>query len=237
MRVLLHGEGPTDYGVSDGYGGWCEGPLLIIMQRIFGSLEIECIDKAEMKKRPRVQRSIIGLSGHGVIAALLAIVAKERGFDVAALYRDADRESGMDSRQDLVCKKRYKKIKSDICKGFEQSRSDLMYIAIIPMKMIECWLLSDPNCFVLVYGGYAPDLPNKPELIWGDKQYPGSNYPKYLLGRVISSYGDSAGRISYIKLAETVDITALNAKCPISFKDFFEQMNALIYAAPRNGLQ
>ena len=42
MRVLLHGEGVTDYGADNGHGGWDEGSVQIIMRKIINTLVIRC---------------------------------------------------------------------------------------------------------------------------------------------------------------------------------------------------
>ena len=224
MRVLLHGEGVTDCGISNGYGGWDEGPVQILMKKINSTLEIECISKDGIKERKKLQKSLSGLKGHGRYSALLAHIAKERQYDVAALFRDADRKQGTDLRKMHTCCKRYHEVKADIYEGFEKSRCNLEYLAIIPMKMIENWLLSDQNSFVSAFNGKAPNLPSNPELIWGDEKDPSSNHPKNRLSRELQKYHVTANRDSYCKLAMSIDVDTLIDKCPISFQDFHKQM-------------
>ena len=79
MRVLLHGEGITDYGKGDGMGGWIEGPVQIFIRRIISDVEIDCITNNDIKtQRGRLQRKLYGLRGHGTYAALLIHIANER---------------------------------------------------------------------------------------------------------------------------------------------------------------
>lgn len=228
MRVLLHGEGVTDCGARNWHGDWDEGPVQVLMRKIVDDLDIVCVNKADIKvPRSKLQRSLRGLSGHGVVALILAHEAKVRGFGVAALYRDADRNGGSDARKEHECRKRHNEIIHDIYQGFEQSRCNLRYIAIVPMKMIENWLLSDPNSYVKAFGGNPPDLPNTPELIWGDEKNPHSNHPKRVISRVLGTYGEKPNRESFCMIAKYIDIDTLRSKCYISFETFFKQMASI----------
>lgn len=229
MKLLLHGEGITDCGARDINGVWHEGPIQIFMRKINDDLEIECIDKNQLRDRAKLQRrrQLVGLKGHAPKAAVLAFIAQAEGYDAVAFYRDADRESGEDPRQEHICKKRYENIKNQIMEGFSRSESNLHCIAIIPTKMIESWLLSDPQSYVNAFGGHPQKLPKKPELRWGDDNDPKSNYPKHELARVLAIYGENPNADTFCCIAEHVNIDVLRNKCPISFGDFYLQMTYL----------
>jgi len=61
---------------------------------------------------------------------------------------------------------------------------------MIPLKMIESWLLADEIAFTTCFGKppTRPPLPRQPELIWGDENDQTSNHPKIILKRVLDQY-------------------------------------------------
>ena len=235
MRVLLHGEGVTDYGKGDGMGGWIEGPIQIIIKRIVGEVEIDCVTKDDIKThRNRLQRKLSGLKGHGTYAALLIHIANERNvsdteweYDVVALYRDADRQSGKDARKLNVCQRRYEEIKQEIFQGFGKFPCEVRFIAIIPMKMIENWLLADPKCFVSAFGGKQLNLPDNPELLWGDLRDRDSDHPKNVLSRILAIYQKESNVDTYKELAVELNFEIARQKCFISFEDFYQQLRTV----------
>jgi hypothetical protein len=223
MKMLLHGEGPTDCGKKDAFGKWIDGPIQIMMRKINNALEIDCKAKNEIKN-VRLQRSIKGIKGHGISAAKLAVLANTYSYDIVALYRDADNRTGYDAKKGHACKKLYSEIKKDIYNGFKQSSGKMKFIAVIPVKMIENWLLADSKGFEKAFKGKCPELPKNPELIWGDEANPDSNHPKKYMERVLSAYREEANIVSFCLLAENINIDTLTLKCPISFGDFHKQM-------------
>lgn len=226
--ILLYGEGPKDYGKQEyGTGIWIDGPVQSLMRMICRDIEIESIGSLK-DGRPKIQKSLKGLKGHGMEALILSLIAKEKGKDIAALYIDADRTPGSRPTKETECKKRYRELKEDADKGFQQSKCELPYITIVPMKMIESWLMSDTQSFINAFGGKGPqEQARQPELEWGEKRDPESNYPKNKLERMLRECGQNPNRETFVALVENCDIEVLRQKCPISFEDFYMRFLSL----------
>ena len=237
MKIFLVGEGPTDcgwpeYQEREGRYVWQDGPVQIYIRKIMRDAEIEATDKAgfstiakERKKRNR--RAMQGIKGHGDKAFIISSVAKERGFDVAAMYVDGDKEQGSTQKDTPRCRKRYEEVSGQVKEGLLRGGAD-QYLAIVPMKMIECWLLGDPKAFKAAFKTDVPGkLLNNPELLWGDEHNPESDYPKNRLSKVLKLCNQSSSREIYSEIASHSDVETLSANCPISFADFAQQMQAL----------
>jgi len=246
LKLLLQGEGPTDCGIVNYQTGTVEeGPVQIYIRKILGGGElmmklltragIELQTSSHKHKRPRLQPHGHKLKGHGIRAYLLSVEAMQQKCDGCVLYIDADKESGIDARKEHACKKRYDEIKTDILHGF-QAKS-FRGIAAIPMKMIESWIMGDKEAFPRAFGKIHPPKHNKsiqkdviescpstPELDWGEKSDPNSNYPKNRLNRILSAYNQEPCQETFCEVAQNANIETLCATCPISFKDFHDQL-------------
>lgn len=229
-RVLLCGEGPTDYGNPEyGTNRWEEGPVQPIIRKTASTLFIfEHVEKNEVK-RLRIQRGPRG--GHGIKAYKLSVIAKKRKIDRVICYVDADKLSGKGNKE-TAARESFLRVYTDIKNGFNDfnerfgSRNGrkIQGIPMVPLRMIESWLLSDKNAFFKCFGKYPsnPPLPSKPELIWGGKDDPKSNYPKNLMKRVLNQYqGKENNRATFFEIAKRIDIETLRKKCPISFEPFY----------------
>lgn len=240
MRILILGEGPTDVGQQDYQTGrFIEGPIPIMIRRILNEpVAMELLDKSDRKKLKgkHFQRSIRGLSGHGPCSLWAKMKASEQSFDAIVFYSDSDREDGSDPRNEVACRKRFEKVKSNIEEGFRRAqRFEVLDLAIVPVKMIESWLMADPKAFSIAFGSARRIrgkqtkniFPKTPELEWGDKYDTSSNYPKCQLNRILSCYGEEANQDTFVRLADAVDFEVLQEKCPISFKVFYRELKAL----------
>lgn len=240
MRILILGEGPTDVGQRDYQTGqFLEGPIPIIIRKVLeGPVEMQLLDKSDRKKLKgkHFQRSIKGLSGQGVCSRWAKMQAAEQSFDVVIFYSDSDRESGSDARNEVACRKRFEEVKSNIEEGFHRAQHpEVLDLAIVPVKMIESWLMADPKAFSTTFGS-AREIrgkqtknifPKTPELEWGDKHDASSNYPKCQLNRILSCYGEAANQDTFVRLADAADLGVLQKKCPISFKVFYQELTDL----------
>ena len=96
-KVLLFGEGPTDYGRQMfGSTEWEEGPVQYIIRKCVLE-EIEFINATKKNVRDvKIQRRTGSkLKGHGVKAYQLCVIARELGdIDNIVCYVDADRDQG-----------------------------------------------------------------------------------------------------------------------------------------------
>ncbi len=233
------GEGPTDVGHRDYKSGqFIEGPVPVIIRKILGEhIEIDLLEKSSRKKSKgkHFQRSIRGLHGQGVYSWWAKMQAAEQLYDVVAFYSDSDRESGHDSRSESACRKRFDEVKSDIEAGFHQADSlNVLDLSIVPVKMIESWLMADPEAFSVAFGnapkcgkGVEKIFPKRPELEWGDKHDVSSNYPKCQLNRILSCYDKESNQETFVQLAGVIDFEKLRKRCPISFASFYEDLSSL----------
>lgn len=232
-KVLLCGEGPTDYGTKE-YGTyqWKEGPVQPIIRKTVGQqVAFEHIEKSEVRKL-RIQRG--PKSGHAVKSYKLCMIAKIKGINKIICYVDADRKPGKRTKKSSA-KQSFHRVYKEIKKGFEtfndkfshHYQRKLVGIPMVPLRMIESWLLSDETAFTKCFGKPPsnPPLPAKPELIWGEKDNPDSDYPKNLMNRVLKQYeGRESGREIFKDIAEVMQIENLRKKCPISFETFYSDI-------------
>lgn len=243
MKMFLTGEGPTDCGRNrfdkkSSRFVWEDGPVQVYIRKIIPDLQIDTFGKAELRdlsatrKTKRNQRSTQGLEGHGQRAFYIAQLATEKGYDIAAMYSDADKSSGSTQKDMVSCQRRYDLISGQILAGLRRGGADKP-LAIVPMKMIECWILGDREAFVKIFGS-APKqaLFKDPELLWGDEHDPESGYPKNRLARILRECGEKSSQDTFVTIANASDITTLCKSCPISFADFFSQLNT--YACKRD---
>ncbi len=224
--ILLCGEGPTDYGAPEyGTGKWREGPVQAIAGRIpEGPVAFEAVDKKDIK-RLRVQGR--GLRGHGVKAFKLCVIAKQKKLDKVICYVDADKTAGKGKKEKLA-KESYQRVYDEISEGFRgfnaSHDAEIRGIPMVPLRMIESWLMSDAAAFAACYGSHPtnPSLPSRPEFLWGGKSDPRSDYPKNVLRRILEQYpGKECTRETYNELARATSIETLRKRCPISFESFF----------------
>lgn len=237
MKILLTGEGSTDCGQEKRTSTgpiWEDGPVQIFLNKIADEcsapIEIMTISKtkiAEYRSVKRQRRAVSGLSGHGIKAFYVAQAAADQDCDVAALYADADTPRGISPKDKHQCKAWYDEVKRNMICGFSRGTISAA-IAIIPMKMIECWLLGDSQTFTALWGrDFDPKYFRSPELIWGAKDDPSSDYPKNKLHRALAECNEEPNRETYCKIADASDISQLVESCPISFGDFYKQCYAL----------
>lgn len=231
-KVLLCGEGPTDYGRQK-YGSteWEEGPVQSIIRRsVLADIEFTNATKNDVRK-VRIQRTSAKLKGHGVKAYQLCVIARQLGdIDNIVCYVDADRDQGS-SKSARDAKKRVQDIYNEIQMGFEQfsaARSESSF-PMIPLKMIESWLLADEIGFTACFGKppTSPPLPRQPELIWGDENVPTSDHPKNYLKRVLEQYGERGTIEIFISIAENMRIDELRERCPLSFELFYQDVQVI----------
>ena len=249
ISILIYGEGSTDCGVHEFVTTeLLEGPVEVYIRKILGDQEeVEfTLTDLTKEKRPKFQRIGKNLGKHGRNAALLMRLAIADKCDCAAYYSDADRVQGSDARKKTECQKRYNEIRCEIVSGFASvciempMANAVRRVAIIPMKMIESWLMGDPAAFSCAFSrteaeethknrrqGWQETCPNQPELDWGAHDDPSSNYPKNRLTRILDVYGKTCNRETFCEIAEHSNMDTLRRTCPISFADFYEQVRKI----------
>lgn len=105
-------------------------------------------------------------------------------------------------------------------------------IPMVSLRMIENWVVADTKAFEECFGK-CPEIPNKPELLWGDKNNPKSNYPKHYLQRIVRSMGKKYETINvsselYCEIVEQQDLNEVAKKCYISFRKFYEDFSNML---------
>lgn len=189
MKIALTGEGPTDYGKKDyDTREWMEGPIQKYGRKIAQNymndvLGFQVLAKEDLRNIKVQRRSLQGLEGYAVPAKKFATWMGEQGLDKGIFYCDADRNNGTKNNE-KEAKKRFAQVYGQIEKGLEGTGA----IPAVALHMIESWILGDKNALENAFDVSIPDnkMPNKPELIWGDKRDPESDYPKNYLKRLIS---------------------------------------------------
>lgn len=219
IKVLILGEGPTDVGTDDGAGGWLKGCIMCLLEKVNDSIDIEFFPA---KKRslpttlPRIKDK--KFEGHGKNVQKLIIYSKlnKTDCDVVVYFGDTDKESG--SKNTLAQVRKASKTAYDQAyEAFEYFNE--IGIAIIPLRMLESWLLADENAFDVTFGKNLK-LPRFPELLWGDKRDPNSNHPKRFFEKKLQEAGVNSSRENYCDLMQNMNLEVLSQKCPISFGPF-----------------
>lgn len=109
-----------------------------------------------------------------------------------------------------------------------------MIIPMIPLKMIECWMLADEGSHKKLFGLKNPGLAENPELIWGEIKDPSGNYPQRFIRRVLEKVkGGKAvcDRNTYFGIAEATFAEVLCERCNIIFPKFCDDFVFFGYGA------
>ncbi|WP_139691744.1 DUF4276 family protein [Sporolactobacillus terrae] len=222
LKVLIYGEGPTDIGTVDPSGTWDKGCIVKLIERINSNVQLDFISpprKEEISHIPIIPiRGRKKFRGHGAIINKLVLYGRKKHFnyDLVIYYGDTDKEAGAKNTR-LNAKKESKEAYRQAFEAFDFFQVN--GIPVIPLRMLESWLLADPNSFAQAFRRHI-QLPNDPEYLWGDKHNPSSNYPKHVLKRVLSQLNQVPSNITFCQIVEHMDLETLKRRCPISFSPF-----------------
>ncbi len=247
-RILLYGEGKTDYGTKN-YGKitreesvyteqeWLPGPIVHFIKKCavksgqdisIEYAEKECIDgkrRIKLGKKQMDELKRQGMTqGKALPARRFKIFALEKGFQFGIFYCDTDKIEKGKNTDKQACRKEFERIYREVDVGLDGAGSNMWKgLPMIALKMIECWLLSDENAYKLCFGSTprAPVLPRKPELIWGSKGDKNSDYPKNYMDRILCQYQKESGLEIFNEIAEKTEADVLKDKCDISFQKFY----------------
>ncbi len=241
MKLIVYGEGPTDYGWRTTSGEWKAGPVIYLIRKCAKNLKVDLeIDYADKKNIDGSQRIKLGIrhtrnmSGKSLPALRFTMYALENGYTKGIFYCDTDKISDGKNTKESDCKKHFENLYNDVLKGLQCADSKIWVgIPMIALKMIECWLLADEEAYKYCFGSkpVKVHLPHKPELIWGEKSVINSDYPKNYIKRVLKQYGEESDRDNFINIAEATRINILLEKCPISFARFYDDFIRLARAS------
>lgn len=222
VDVLILGEGPTDIGRPDGNGGWVNGCILPLIEKISPqkSLRFLPVQKSVLPKTIH-KKGNKKFEGHGknIEKLIFHSSLKKINHDMVVYFGDTDKKSGTKNTQ-VQAKKASQQ-------AYGQAYDALSFFnkkgfAVIPLRMLESWLLADEVSFEKTFGSKI-QLPKNPELLWGDKHNPDSNYPKNLLEKTLKVLGSSCSQQVFCDLAQNIDLTTLSDKCPISIPPFLDR--------------
>jgi len=230
LKILVYGEGPTDVGIVSN-GQWEEGSVINLIRKINPSKNIVFIPPPPKARVTAIKstskRGAPKFEGHGKIIQKLFIYAKKNtiDFDMIVYYGDTDKDSG-EKNTEVRARKASEKAYTQANDAF--TNLEIEGIPVIPLRMLESWLLSDANAFEQAFSTNRISLPKNPELIWGDKLDPSSNHPKNYLTRVLSTIHLTPSREIFCEITNYINLNTINSACPISFPPFFEVAKRLL---------
>ena len=117
IKLLVYGEGPTDYGWRDASGEWRAGPIIYLLEKCAAELqtelEIDYVDRSVIDGKKRMKfgmRRTRNVNGKGIPALRFTVYALDRGYTRGIFYCDTDKvEYGKNTRES-DCKKHFEKI-------------------------------------------------------------------------------------------------------------------------------
>lgn len=232
MKIAITGEGPTDYGkkdfvTGDLVRGAAEGYAETIAQEQCTDIDWYYVAREDVQ-RFKLSRSLRGLEEKAVPARRFVGLLQTSPEDIegAIYYCDADRDSGTDNSSEAVAHKRYDGVYQQVLEGLEVLENA---IPMIPLRIIENWILGDKNCLKQDFHiKNLPDYSNKTELLWGDKRNPESNYPKCIVDRIRKSADKRYQGTSFYEISKDASIAELKKNCEYSYGRFYDDFVALI---------
>lgn len=230
MKILVCGEGPTDIGclrrgTSLADDVWEPGCVQLMVARILPNIELEFEPRLRkgvysFDRYGRNSTRLQGLRGHAIKAFQAAETAQGQGCNAVIYMVDADSTE----------KSRWREIKGELEDGFRASTFEGSKICCIPRAIIEAWLIADETYWSEQISTTAPRVP-KPEELWGNRDDPDSNFPKNVFARLctLSELADDVE--SKWSVARSLDTALVARRCPLSFKQFRDDIAKLAYKA------
>lgn len=238
LKIAIIGEGKNDVGI-EGQTEWQDGTIQTYLNRFLSNdftLEFHPIQISKNEAK-----SIKTLKGgryrkykiRGVGKKIFRFVQKYQknaSFDLLIFFADTDKTQGERATK-IEALKKYKSVLNDIEIAQQlvvDEMSNLHFVPMIPIRILECWLLGDNTGFENI-NCYPKklNLPSSPEFIWGAVNDPSSNYPKHYLNRFLTSGGLSDTTETYQALVSESDFQTLRKNCPNSFEPFYQKMEQL----------
>lgn len=229
MKIAITGEGNTDYGKREyGTAKWLQGPAIVYAENVAKEQGVDVqllpIEKEDIKKVRLQGRSTKGVYGRGIPAKKFMILMSKGNYDAGIFYCDADKETGVKSSNHMAVDKHYEAVYEEVKTGLGTDKA----IPMIPLSMIECWLLGDKVALEKVFNLTIRHgkMPAEPEYIWGAKTNPDSDYPKNYFVRLIRSLDSKhqnydSCREDFNEIANCSNISTLRETCPLSYERFY----------------
>ncbi|WP_408071438.1 hypothetical protein [Butyrivibrio sp. JL13D10] len=233
--IAVTGEGKTDYGISEynkkkAIEEWKWGPIADYIRKIADEkgkdIELVPIDRRDVDK-VRLNRGAKGLDGKSLPAKRFASLMQEKDLKYGVYYCDTDKKSG--SKNDKsTAKKENDLVHAEVEKGLQSD--DIKAIPMVPLRMIESWIMGDIEAIEEVLGISVPTKlhPKEPEMLWGDVDDPESNYPKNYLTRMIQKSNKKfeeyeTSMDDFVEFAQNSELHNMRKNCSISFERFYQE--------------
>jgi hypothetical protein len=227
-RVFLAGEGTSDIGDlahPAQYRRGVEGLLQPLIRRILGQehqIEFEGVKLTTLAKT-KVKVPHKRYARH---AAQAHVLAEEENADALVFCCDVDRQAGT-KKSPREVKARIKELVDPIDLGLREARrtADRVVPTIVatPCRMIEAWALGDPTALQeMVKRMIDMEELARPEELWGREHDREGRHPKAVLARILGSNPDFAA------IGEAIDLVRLEQRCPLSFRPFVREVEAVI---------
>ncbi|WP_026661374.1 DUF4276 family protein [Butyrivibrio sp. AC2005] len=233
--IAVTGEGETDYGSEKynkkkAYNEWKWGPIAEYINAIAAEKEkvikLVPIDRRDVEAI-RLGRNAMGLVGKSIPAKKFTNLMQEKDLKVGIYYCDTDKKSG--SKNDKkTAQKENEQVHAEVTKGLESD--NIKAIPMVPLRMIESWIMGDIPAIEKTLDITIPDKlrPKDPELLWGDKEDPKSNYPKNYLDRMIQNSDKKckaykSSKDIFVEFAQNAELCNLRNNCSISFERFYKE--------------
>jgi hypothetical protein len=234
LNIAIIGEGKNDVGIM-GEKMWQDGTVQAYLERFFAdNFELKFTPLSVSKKETSEIKSLKGgyyrkFHVKGVAKKIFRFLQKypHNDFDLLILFSDTDKTQGQKASE-KEAKNKYQSILEHLEEGgklLDEVMPDLEFIPMIPVRILECWLLGDKDGFENIgCSPQNPNLPKQPELIWGDAENPDSNYPKHYLKRIIENGGFADDTETYRNIVFNNNFENSYQNCPISFPLFYDKM-------------
>jgi len=152
LKIAIIGEGKNDFGwpVFGDNDSWNEGAVQIFLRKLFGNLEVEFIairgGRTSNLGGGRYKKRKLKGAANKVFPFLQKHLKED--FDLLVFYSDSDKTQGKKASEREAIKK-YKDRRTEVLNGLELVKEvkHLDSVMMIPIRMIENWLLSDANAF------------------------------------------------------------------------------------------
>lgn len=234
LNIAIIGEGKNDVGVM-GEKMWNDGTIQVYLERFLAdNFELNFTPLSVSKKETTEIKSLKGgryrkFHIKGVAKKLFRFIQKypNNNFHLLVFFSDTDKTQGQKASE-KEAKSKYQSILEHLEEGkklLDEVMPDLEFIPMIPVRILECWLLGDKDGFENI--GCSPQNPNLPkqsELLWGDAENPESNYPKYYLKQILENGGFVNDTETYRNIVFNNNFGNLYQNCPISFPLFYDEI-------------
>ena len=246
MKIAITGEGPTDYGKEDFDTRRREKVLIRgasegFVERLTDEgtdiewhwIDRKAVEKYQFQGRRLNELNLDELEGKGIQAARFISKLMTESFlenyDLAIYYCDSDRDARTKNSSMRAAVNRFEKVYAQVEKGLETGKDVITAIPMIPIRIVENWILADSKNLTKVFHLKAKveDFKNV-ELLWGDQDNPESDYPKCVLERIRGQADERYRTASPYEIALSADPEVIRKKCPHSFGRFYDDLISAI---------